>query len=254
MRSIDFSIAKRVLGKTDRAAMDYLINKLWPQASSDDAEFMEMCHQIEVIADDGLLTRVLLAEYLELGRRLYGQFPPPNIHVETREFVSYLYQIASHEPGDELDLEFRRGHLRVGTVLVGDRERVATLGAAPYLRRCLQYARQGVSAVYLLGRGARKEVMRRVVDQLAGDGRVIDIGITEYVVRKNGKNVEAACVRVLFDANARAAFGLTTSSKPRWRRGARAQRRGHPRRGADELEPGGDSPDSPLPPNASSAA
>jgi hypothetical protein len=222
LRSIDFSLTKRILAAQDKAALDFLIQHLWPEALGRDPDLAEMCHQVEVIAGRGLLTRILLIEYLELGRRLYGQFPPPGVRDETREFIRFLHGIAARQPGEDLDLEFRRGNIRVGLILVGDRTVVSRLGAAPYIRRTLKYVAAGVQAVYLLGRGSRNAVVERTVGQLAGDGRVLDFSVTSYSEANN--DVEATCARILFDRSAASALGLATSGRPSWRRGNRRHR------------------------------
>ena len=226
LRSIDFSIAKRILSAQDRTALGYLVQQLWPAALASEADLRDVQHMVEAVEGEGLLTRILLSEYLELGRRLYGQFPPPGVHQETRDFLAHLHRIATRAPGQPLNLEFRRGFLRVGIVLVGERELSDRLGAAPYIRRCLEYARSGVGAVYLLGRGARNVVLQRAVEQLETDGRVLDATVMDYVVRRNGSNVAATCAKILFDSSAAAAVGLSTSAKSTWRRGHRRQLKG----------------------------
>lgn len=226
LRSIDFSLTKRVLYSTDKRALDYLLTRLWPPAVDHRPDLLELCHLTEALGEDGLLTRVLLAEYLDMGRRLYGRFPPPRVYEETREFAQFLYRIAAREPGVEPNLSFRSANIRVGVVLVGDRDRAQLLGAAPYIRAVLINMQQGASGVYMLARGARRPILIRAVEQLGTDGRVMEAAVTDYVVSLNGRLVDASCARILFHPGAASAFGLTSSGRPSWRRGARAQRRG----------------------------
>jgi len=201
LRSVDFSLTKRILRAGSGEALDYFLNELWSPSLMSEPELRQLCHEIEVIERSGLLTRVLLAEYLEIGRRLYGQFPPPDIHDSTIAFLHLLYRVATRDPREELgdQLLFRHGQLSVGIVLVADRKLSDRRGASPYVWRCLKDMRAGCESVYLLARGSNRDLLQEVVGNLRTNGRVLDVQTTDYNVTTHLGMVAATCARVTFE-------------------------------------------------------
>ena len=145
------------------------------------------------------LTRVLLAEYLELGRRLYGEYPSLSVHAEARAFLSHMARLTSRDPDARFPLGFRERNIRVGVVLAGDRERAAREGARPYVRACQWHMKRGVGAVYILGRGARRAVVTEAASELEKDGRVLAVDLLEYFEERQGQKVPAICARIVVD-------------------------------------------------------
>jgi hypothetical protein len=200
MSAVEYAITKRILRRSDRRALDYFLTSLWEPAMQTEPGLREACMEIETIEKKGYLTRVLLAEYLELGRRLFGEFPTEAVRQETREFVHHLAQLARREVDDEsVDLDFKRGELRVGVVLVGNREKALTEGAAPYVKACLFDIKAGYNSIYVLARGARCPLVEEVVGRLRGNGRVLDSDIARYQLEIDGHLVDAVCARIVID-------------------------------------------------------
>lgn len=201
LRSVDFSLTKRILRASSGEALDFFLNQLWSPSLVSEPELRELCHEIEVIERDGLLTRVLLAEYLELGRRLYGQFPAAGVHESTLALLHLIYRIVTRDHSEELgdQLLFRMGPLRVGIVLVADRKLSDRRGAAPYVWRCLKDMKSGCDSVYLLARGSNRLVVAEAVDAIRTNGRVLDIQVNEYDVHSHLGIVAVTCARIAFE-------------------------------------------------------
>lgn len=102
MRSVDHSVTKRILYESDRDALDFFIGSIWTDELAVNPSLQDTAHQIEMIERHGLLTRILLSEFLELGRRLYPEFPPPGIFEATRGLVSHLYRIVTKKADEDL--------------------------------------------------------------------------------------------------------------------------------------------------------
>lgn len=200
MRTIDHSVTKRVLRGSDRDALDYFLNSIWASELASTPEIQDVAHEIETIERHGLLTRVLLAEFLELGRRLYPEFPPPGVYVATRSLVSHLFRIVTKRPDEDLGdgLIFRSSLLTVGVVLVADRDVASRSGAKAYVWRCIEDIRKGCVAVYLLARGANADLIPEIVESLRGHGRIVDISEPmSYDMFSSSGPVRATCVRIV---------------------------------------------------------
>jgi hypothetical protein len=209
MSGVDYSLTKRILKRADPHALDYFLTEVWEPAMHQTAELREICDEVERVERRGLLTRVLLAEYLELGRRLYGEFPSPTVHAEARAFLAHLARVASRSPDDRFPLGFRRGHIRIGVVLAGERERAEREGARPYVRACQWHIKNGADAVYVLGRGARRAVVETTASEMERDGRVLTVDVAEYVEERDGDRVAAMCARILVDSRRAPGPGLS---------------------------------------------
>lgn len=205
MSGVDFSLTKRFLRQADSRALDYFLNEIWEPSVQGHADLQASCDQIERIEAKGVLGRILLVEFLDFGRRLWGQNPSLAVQSEAREFVNYVAEIVDRRDNGPRrgGLEFIREHLRVGTVLVGERERAEAEGARPYIAAARWAMRAGCTSIFLLGRGARCDLVREVAAQLELDGRVRSVDLSEYLVDLGGRRVQAICGHVTVEPSAR---------------------------------------------------
>jgi hypothetical protein len=157
----------------------------------------------------------LLVELLAFGRKLWGQRPSLATQSEAREFVRYVADVVDRG-GRKRPLGFLRNTLRVGTVLVGERERAEAEGARPYVAAALWHMRAGCTTVFLLGRGARCGLVREVADQIERDGRVRLVEVTDYTVNMEGSLIPAVVARAEVEPVARSVW------RPRRRPGVTA--------------------------------
>ncbi len=213
MTGIDFSLTKKFLRRADAHALDFFLTEIWAPTVEGQPDLQDICDQIERIDTGGVLTRILLAEFLELGRRLWGRNPSPAVQSEAREFVGYLAKMVDKQPGEHGTLEFIREHLQVGAVLVGERERAEQEGTRPYVAAGLWAMRAGCTSVYLLGRGARCALVREVAAQLEKDGRVRAVDVAEYLVQMTHKPIAAVCAHLTVEQRPRPSHGRRTERK-----------------------------------------
>jgi hypothetical protein len=193
---VDYSITKKILRQADVHALDYFLNEVWGPELEGRADLRDACHEVERVEAYGLLTHVLLTEYLELGRRRWGAYPTEAERSETREFLTYLANVADKGPEDHPPLDFLGRSLRVGIVLVGERERAEHEGARPYVQATLHRMRLGCESIYLLARGARCPLVAEVLTQIGNDGRVRAVDVADYRVEIAGRFVPTVCARL----------------------------------------------------------
>ena len=199
MQSVDYSITKKLLTISDRDALDYLLNEMWLPAVERDAELRSLGQMAEAVEAEGWLTRILLAEFLEVGRRLFGRFPPADVQAASRRFLEFLYALAGRRQGEVVELDFRDGEFRVAIVLVGTPELRERAGAGPYIDRTIECHRRRFDVVHLLARGEAIPVLDDAAARLSKDGRVLDVEVTKGQVRLRGDLVDAAFARVILD-------------------------------------------------------
>lgn len=141
-----FSFRHRAPSALDRFVRGYLTPKV-----TDDEDLKKYCTAIDQTDENGLFTRVILRELLELGRKRAGAMETGDTVFETRQFVDKVLELTDREPGVNIDLHFVRTNIRVAIVLVAKPENVA-LGPDRYIRAIESALERGVNTIYVFAR------------------------------------------------------------------------------------------------------
>lgn len=161
--AIDLMMTKKALYNfvEARSSFDhYIKNVLRPQTASD-TTLKEYCKSIDITDEHGLFTRILLRELLELGRKRAGITETGNTVFEANEFVKHLKKIAEKEPGQDVDPNFLKKHIRVSIILVARSEKVE-YGQRPYIHAIEKYGiKKGARIIYIFSRGMRSIIFAK---------------------------------------------------------------------------------------------
>jgi len=161
---LDLAITRSILVSEDAPdALDIFIEEILHPLITEDEEFAELYRVMESLDDSGFLTRILLREFMELGRMLYPKSPHDELKEETRRFVHFLSNIALKESRD-VPLEFRGKALHVHVILVARSWKLELHGLDPYVKRCIESARSGVDAIYICARGDNISAAKEMAD------------------------------------------------------------------------------------------
>lgn len=152
-QGIDLAITRSILVAEDSpGALDIFIEDILHPIISQDEDFAELYIVMESMDDSGFLTRILLREFMELGRMLYPKSPSDDLKEETRRLVKFLSDIARKDIED-VPLEFRGKMIHLNVVLVARSWKLEQHGLRPYVNRCKESAKSGADAVYICARG-----------------------------------------------------------------------------------------------------
>lgn len=194
-KGIDMAMTRRLLlGQSSPEAFHAFQDSVLGPLVREDQSFAEMYRPIEALDDNGFLTRVLLREFLELGRLLFPREADPSMAAETVRFVRFLSDIATKESTD-VPLDFRGSLLSVNVLLVARHWKLELHGLDPYVNRVEEAAKRGADAVYVCARGDNVGSAREVATILAHKR----IGLQrkkgrEYRVRFMGEIVQAVVI------------------------------------------------------------
>lgn len=207
MKSIDFVCVRKVLisGKRTTAVDLFLEDTLGPTLQKE-PKIKKYYKIMETLDDQGFFTRILLREFVELGRKIYGHSPSESLLEETADFVEFLNIIVIREPGEIVPLEFRGGKIKVHVILVGRPQVRDVYGAPAYIRRVRRCIREKVDAIYLCGWGDyNNSIVKRIAKEFEHHSKVEEIVPNEYRVPLRRGYGKAICVmfRTTFSHRAR---------------------------------------------------
>lgn len=188
MEAVDLVVAKSILAEDDEnvGVLDTFFRDYLDAAMASSSGLRERLEEIDEIDLQGWLTRVLLREYLYLGRDLYPAPAQDSWFRETEAFARWLHRLATKKPGDFGSLDYRGPLLSVGVVFVAERQRLAIHGIDIYRKRVkrLLYAEK-LNAVYLMGRDDNISTVKHLLDLLRSDAMIASIDEHEYGLRRD---------------------------------------------------------------------
>jgi hypothetical protein len=190
MEAVDLVVAKSILAEDDEniGVLDTFFRDYLDVAMAESNSLRERLDEIDEIDLQGWLTRVLLREYLYLGRDLYPALAQDSWLRETEAFARWLHKLATKKPGDYGSLDYRGPLLSVGIIFVAERQRLAIHGLDIYRKRVkrLLYLEK-LNVVYLMGRDDNISTVRHLLDSLRSDAMIASIDEHEYGLRRDFK-------------------------------------------------------------------
>lgn len=194
--AIDYTMTKKILsgqGQT-KALDDFLSEVVQPRMS--DAELRTHLETMEKLDENGIFSRLLIREFLELGRELYPRYDK-NAHLDTQKFLGFLKRFAERERGQEdVELSFGGKRIRVRILLVAKREKFYMAGPEPYVLYAKGSIDHGYDSLYILAGGVLVSPAKIVMRELEKSEAMNKIEGTDetYVTKHEGKDVEKVCV------------------------------------------------------------
>jgi len=193
--AIDLMMTKKALFSfiEARSSLGHFLKTVLIPKTQKDLELKEFCSIIDSIDQEGLFTRVLLRELLELGRRQSGIIETGDTVFETSEFTKLLKQIAEKEKGVDINPTFIKNNIRVAIILVG---RIENIGfSEPYLRAIEERIKKSVRTFYIFSRGRvninfAKEIVRICEGKFK---ELAKIHSEEFSAKKDGVIIDEYC-------------------------------------------------------------
>ena len=88
---------------------------------------------------------------IRLGDQLYPNFGEPKIFNETKEFLEFLYVIASKTQGSKVPLAYLGKYIKVSIILVKEDETYSKYGIDAYINRFIKVMDDGMDVVFFKG-------------------------------------------------------------------------------------------------------
>lgn len=198
-RSLDLSITKKILILGNKlSALNLFIKSILKPEKDKDADIKTYCDIMESLDEFGILTRIFMAELLNLSRQLYPRLlGDENILFETQQFLSFCKKIAERKIREEVELDFNENRVSIGVILVAKTFKREFLGVDLYIRRFKKCANNDSDFVYLYGWNRMNiNFVRKIterVEKLKLGTKISESIFSAFIA---GKRARAICVRL----------------------------------------------------------
>lgn len=194
-KALDFEVAKRVLSTADGPnALDFFYREVVEQDLAENEAVRRYFVTMDALDDMGYFTRILLREFVLLGRRLLSAVPRNEIAEETRRFVEFLDRLVTREPGEDVDPTFVGSVIKMSLVLVARHQTLSSKGYGPYISWIRKCCRGGILSVYLAGRGRNVGPVKGIAKVCEEQG-LLKVGVIhEYRASRATGAKNAICV------------------------------------------------------------
>ncbi|QDH80251.1 hypothetical protein FKX85_14875 [Echinicola soli] len=208
VKAIDLTVTKKILLNANIKNKGNIIPLFINENKTESNEIFEKCEKLEEIDDNGLFTRVILRELNNLGENQFGRTPKSEHHIESEEFLDFIYNVVTREYDDNTPLVYNKRYFKVGFLLVAKAETYLNYGLEPYYRRIRLGLASGVNAFYLLARSEKVEILEKVAKELLGTGNFILRNTPrEYIDTNNRK-----CICYSLEVNSDSILSSTLAS------------------------------------------
>ena len=192
--AVDLLMTKLLLVNHRRPAL-----RIFNQRFSEQTEASkEIFSKLEETEERGLFRQIFVQELHYFGERLGSKSPLKQFGDEADAFLVWFYELATREEKEFTKLAFFSENLKIGVILVADRDTYDKHGVKPYLRRAQQYATVGCHAVYILSRGSfHADIADAVVGRLVLGGCFKKLTKKTRVVKPDNRGaITITCVNL----------------------------------------------------------
>ena len=202
--AIDFTIIREFLNKTSQK--NFIVTQFIESCSDDIDAYGDAFQKVIKVDDEGLLTRVLLREYAIWGNKLAGKPRSPEYVLESKQFLDFIYNIASREFDELTPLVYKEGSIKVAVLLVAKYDTYAEKGIIPYVRRIREGFANGINTFYLLARNDKIDILNQVYGEIIATGNYNLLNGPEVYRDNVGRDNICYCIEVKSDADLAKAY------------------------------------------------
>lgn len=198
IKSLDATIVRKLLIILDKDGLKYFDNNYLDKILKDEDNKI-IFNQLIKLDSTGMLSAIFIKELMEKGRYMYPQAPDECLKIESRQFLTFLYNIANKKAGEDVELMFSSEYFNVAVMIIAKSEILHSVGQIPYLKRARNNLSNGVTTIYLLADSKNKCIAaRKIAENLKRNNTNIN-QVKEYsYTRKisNSKAISGTCIAI----------------------------------------------------------
>lgn len=162
LEASDLTIIRKMLALNYKDSLSYFHNEILDPAISNDDEVKELIQGLIQIDNNGMLVPILLNEFSKASLMIYPEPPDDCLKYESKEFLRFLKNIATKEPGEASELVFNQNYFKVAVGLAANPNNYNKLGRKFYIDKVFNSIDKGIETVYILGLGKNKEIAEKI--------------------------------------------------------------------------------------------
>lgn len=194
VKAIDYTLIHKFLQNTPQKR--FAVRKFVETNRQDISQYQDSFEKVYKTDQQGLLTHILLREYTAWGDSIVTELPSEMHKIESREVLDFIYDIASRGYDEQTPLQLNKNNIKVAVLLVAKTETYSENGSRPYIRRIREGFASGIHTFYLLARGEKINILRKVYGELMQTGNFSCINNPEIFLDKDGRENICYCLQV----------------------------------------------------------
>ena len=194
VKAIDYTIIQKFLKRTPQNR--FAIRHFVESNRHDITLYQDSFEKVNKTDQKGLLTNILLREYTLWGDNIVTEIPTINHKIESRNILDFVYDIASRGYDEFTPLQFISNNVKIAVLLVAKIETYSDNGSRPYIRRIREGFARGINTFYLLARGDKISILKKVYGELIQTGNFICLNNPEIFYDKDGRENICYCLQV----------------------------------------------------------
>lgn len=194
VKAIDYALIHKFLQNTPQRR--FAVRKFVETNRQDISQYQDSFEKVNKTDQQGLLTHILLREYTTWGDNIVTELPSEMHKLESREVLDFIYDIASRGYDEQTPLQLNKNNIKIAVLLVAKTETYIENGSRPYLRRIREGFASGIHTFYLLARGEKINILRRVYGELMQTGNFSCINNPQIYLDKDGRENICYCLQV----------------------------------------------------------
>lgn len=183
-------MTRKVIQAASKSSLNYLDEKyVFPQMEKDE-ELKEIYDSLNRIDNNGMFIGILLNEFSKAGMTIYGEVEDPELIAESKEFMRFLYNIATRISSDSTDLSFNRDYFKVAIFLSASNKTLKYSGIKVFVKAITAKLNEGIETIYIFGLGSKREIAKQISEEMDSDFRIRKIEEHRYKhVNESGRRV-----------------------------------------------------------------
>lgn len=194
VKAIDYTLIHKFLQNTPKKR--FAIRKFVESSTDEIRQYQDSFEKVNKVDQKGLLTHILLREYTAWGDSIVTELPTEVHRVESREVLDFVYDIATRQPDELTPLQLNKKNAKLAVLLVAKAETYLQNGCRPYIRRIREGVASGISTFYLLARGDKIDILRKVYGELIQTGNFTCLNSPEIFFDKDKRENICYCLQV----------------------------------------------------------
>lgn len=180
-------MTRKLLLNTYEDGISYFFDNILDGEMSKDEELKIAIQSLIELDENGLFLQIMLRELKSRSNMVFGKIDNSAFAEETKQFISFLYEIAVREAGDNsTKLNFNGNYYKVGIILVANAMTYYNVGDKVYIRRFNQHVLEGKDSIYLLARNEKVSIVKKVMKEIKNT--VKNINFNEIELEYEGIN------------------------------------------------------------------
>jgi len=203
-KALDLILVKKILVEEDDkgTSTEFFFKSTLTPSLDSDTNLKNRFQTLEMMENNGLLTRILLREMRIMGKKLHPQVPTRPVLDETKKFFDFLEALARRERGENIGtLNFIDQNIKVGILYVARGEVISLHGYVPYKKRIEQKIKLGSKNIYMFARRKNNILaVKEIADSFRQRQEITDVNNFEFKTRLDHEVVPAICTLIRIKA------------------------------------------------------